>query len=61
MFVLLFGVLSGRDIAFLPERAFGLCASKIYLLFLISTAFVGANTKYGIPFLRCAVFLKTIL
>ena len=30
-------------------------------IFLTSTAFVSTNTKYGIPLLRYAVFLQTVL
>ena len=30
-------------------------------IFLTSTAFVDTNAKYGIPLLRYAVFLKTVL
>ena len=35
-----------------------LCALKVYLFFLTSTAFVSTNAKYGIPHSRYTVFLQ---
>ena len=35
-----------------------LCALKVYLFFLTSTAFVDTNAEYGIPLSRYTVFLQ---
>ena len=35
-----------------------LCALKVYLFFLTSTAFVDTNAEYGIPISRYTVFLQ---